>query len=171
MGFIKNTVRVLGIAGLVAGLLSGASLAESASAAIRHLKAEFSGRTLVTWDAQHGTQIEYLAGNGSTYLWRAGDKKIVSGQVRFDTMSLTSALQPRDAQKPTPVICYRYGGTWNPVTGKVSKSWECVRPETKRRHILDSASGDIFNLAGRDKPPVTLDKKKYDIKALLAKIH
>ncbi|WP_417607666.1 hypothetical protein [Primorskyibacter flagellatus] len=94
----------------------------------------------------HGTQIEYLAANGETFLWYPGNNRGVSGRWKLQIASY--GLE----------ICFLYGeGSYNPVTRERGGSWKCDMAAyyiLKRDEIV---SGNPFRLSR--KIPYVLPKK------------
>lgn len=116
---------------------------------------KLANQTVVTFDPGHGTQIEYYDADGSTFLWYPGNRVILPGQWK---------LKGKD-------ICYRYGAnTHNPVTGQSGGGWECMPSALHQSAIVETANGDVFGLAGRQKVPFRLSRKQTSIEALLKKI-
>jgi hypothetical protein len=47
----------------------------------------YGGYTVVYYEPQHGTQVEYYGKNGTSFLWYPGNTRIVSGGWRVDAHS------------------------------------------------------------------------------------
>lgn len=77
----------------------------------------FSDATIFNLDnEQHGTQVEYHSTDGRSYLWYPGNRSVVQGQWRVESVPGGTRL------------CYLYGpNTYNPVLGTRGGNWECRR--------------------------------------------
>ncbi len=130
-----------------------------------HFKAKLAGNTILSWDGKHGTQVEYLAPGGRTYLWYAGNLAVVTG-----TWSLRNREMPEwgGGSYQMPEICYAYAGaTYNPVTKK-SGGLECSELSHLSIFINEMAPGDPFRLSS-GKVPFVLDKRSATLDALYAR--
>ncbi len=128
-------------------------------------KAELAGKTILSWDGGHGTQVEYLAPGGRSYLWYPGNQAVVAG---------TWSLRNRELKEfgggsyQRPEICYNYSNaSYNPVTGK-SGGLECSELSNFSIYIEEMAPGDPFRLAS-GKVPFPLDKRSTTLDALFAR--
>jgi len=127
-------------------------------------RARLAGNTILSWDGKHGTQVEYLAPGGRTYLWYSGNLAVVTG-----TWSLRNREMPEwgGGSYQRPEICYVYSGaTYNPVTKK-SDGQECSPLSYFSIFINEMAPGDPFRLAS-GKVPFILDKRSATLDALYA---
>lgn len=129
-------------------------------------RAGLSGKTIHAWNGGHGTQIEYLAGNGRAYLWYPGNESVVVASW---------SLRNRDQKTigggsyQIPEICYTYSkATYNPVTRKSGGNLECSSLSVFSIYIDEMAPGDPFGLAS-GKVPFPLDKRSTTLDALYAK--
>jgi hypothetical protein len=97
---------------------------------------------------QHGTQVEYHAPNGKTYLWYPGNSKIVVGDWEI-----------RPSQHKSPELCYRYGtDTYNPVTRTDGGNWRCG---DIRYSDMDILRGNPFRLRPGDVPRRIENRFRY----------
>lgn len=113
----------------------------------------------MTFSVSHGTQVEYLAADGRTYLWYPGNRVVLNGAWRYAPI--------RAAAATLPGICFRYGAeTFNPSTGVTGGRWECEPLAIYRRGIVEAAPGDIFDLGRRASPPFALGRERTSLKAL-----
>ena len=103
----------------------------------------------------HGTQVEFHAANGKTYLWYPGNSRPVIGQWKVET----------DASG-TPALCYLYSrNSFNPVTRARGGNWECSRQNWI--YLGDSYKGDVFDLSSGRLPFTIPDRKFYTVDDLL----
>ncbi|MBD0416219.1 hypothetical protein [Oryzicola mucosus] len=133
---------------------------------LSQFKAGLSGQTIQAWNGGHGTQVEYLAANGRSYLWYPGNDKVVVGSW---------SVRNRDQKTigggsyQIPEICYTYSkATYNPVTGESGGELECSPLSTFSIYINEMAPGDPFRLASGS-VPFPLDKRSTTLDALYAK--
>ena len=142
---ITISVRRLFASLLVLGLCSLPALAQS----------NLVDKTQLFFGPGHGTQVEYLARGGTSYLWYPGNRVILRGDWKTEGNR----------------ICFRYGpNTYNPVTGQRGATWECQSLSDHRRFMTESRSGDVLGLAGRTKPPFTLDSRQVTLDALITAV-
>ncbi|MDQ7080738.1 MAG: hypothetical protein Q9M41_08745 [Paracoccaceae bacterium] len=109
------------------------------------LKAYISGNTRWTYDIFHGTQVEYNAADGKTFLWYPGNTRILPGRWEVRKGFIV------------PELCYLYGtNSYNPVTGLPGGKWEC---DTVKQlgYIIQ---GDPFGLS-HGLPTVIPDRHLY----------
>lgn len=107
----------------------------------------FAGRTTKNWSRWHGTQIEYLAADGRSYLWYPGNHVIVPGywKTKKDWAGNTQ-------------ICGLYGGdTYNPVTGERGGNWECYFAYDYLIEHEELVQGDPLRL--KQQVPFVMPKK------------
>lgn len=115
---------------------------------------QLGGFTNLTYESQHGTQIEYLADGGKAFLWYPGNRSVLEGRWK------------REGAR----MCFAYGGnTFNPVTGHQGGGWECMPYELYRGAISERAAGDIFALQDRRAVPFRLDAKRASLESLMAR--
>lgn len=119
------------------------------------LAQEVGGYTNMTYDYAHGTQVEYLARNGKSWLWYPGNEVILEGRWK---------RQGGD-------MCFAYGAnTYNPATGQSGGDFECMEFALFWGSIMERMPGDIFSLATRTAPPLKLNKERTRLEKLLARI-
>ncbi len=117
------------------------------------LRNAVSGATLVTRDPnsfvqEHGTQVEFHAEDGTSYLWYPGNRSIVIGNWRTQSSS-----------RGRTEICYRYGpSTFNPVTQRSGGSWECATRSFQNSEFLE---GNPFGLKVGPVPVLIQDRGIY----------
>jgi len=117
------------------------------------LAAPIGNQTTMTFDPGHGTQVEYVAADGTNYLWYPGNRVVLPGHWKLEGAN----------------ICFAYGAnTYNPVTGQHGPGFECERKADYLSHIVDRAAGDVFGLKGRGTVPFVLTKTRTTIAALRA---
>src|SRR3954465_1939640 len=93
---------------------------------------DLAGVTNMTHSTGHGTQVEYVAEGGKTYLWYPGNTKILKGQWKVEDDNM----------------CFAYGAnSYNPVT-KQRGGWECEPVRAYQGGIAEQVTGDPMGLAG-----------------------
>ncbi|WP_166415770.1 hypothetical protein [Cochlodiniinecator piscidefendens] len=97
----------------------------------------FSNSTRVSHNNfRHGTQYEYHAPDGTTYLWYPGNRSIVMGQWKVE--------RTRDGDN---TLCYLYGSSsFNPVTRQYGGNWECRKITSLDVAGDETIKGDPFSL-------------------------
>ena len=117
--------------------------------------ASYGNRTNLTFDPGHGTQVEYVAADGTNYLWYPGNQVVLPGHWQVNPAT----------------ICFAYGAnTYNPVTGQHGAGWECERKADYASFIVDHMSGDVFNLRHREGVPFPLPRTRATLAALLKQV-
>lgn len=137
------------------------SLAEfknkSGSLSVDAVRRYYSDRTIMNFDPIHGTQVEYIASDGSSYLWYPGNRIALPGH-----WSVERGLSENK-------LCYRYGAnTYNPATRQSGTNKECEDLSTSVLFMTEIVPGDRFGLkSGRI--PFVLDRGQTTIRALSEK--
>lgn len=115
------------------------------------LAAPIGNQTTMTFDPGHGTQVEYVAADGTNYLWYPGNRVVLPGHWKLEGAN----------------ICFAYGAnTYNPVTGQHGPGFECEPKSVYLGTIVERASGDVFGLRTRHAVPFVLGKARTTIAAL-----
>ncbi|MGJ0452254.1 MAG: hypothetical protein ACR65T_03340 [Methylocystis sp.] len=115
------------------------------------LRAQFAGLTRMTYDAGHGTQIEYNAPNGRSYLWYPGNSVILPAYWR---------MQGNE-------ICYLYpGASYNPVMQTRGGDWECQSAAHSLSQTKERMRGDPFGLSRTKRPPFVLSSDQTTFQEL-----
>jgi hypothetical protein len=110
------------------------------------------GTTTMSYSSGHGTQVEYVAPNGKTYLWYPGNANILKGQWKVEDGNM----------------CFAYGAnSYNPVT-KQRGGWECEPVGVYQGSISQQVSGDPMGLAGRRAVPFDLTGRASTLDQILA---
>lgn len=114
-----------------------------------------SGATAASNSRQHGTQVEYLAPDGRSFLWYPGNRSVLDGRWKVEKNGLGAD------------ICFVYSGrTFNPATGKSGANWEC---EFGGNYIVRQAEfvdGDPLGLRG-GKIPFVLSREWHTLADLM----
>jgi len=101
-----------------------------------------SGTTALSISENYGTQIEYLAPDGSSDLWFPGSPRTTPGH--WKVMASTSGA---------PVMCFLYGpNSYDPVLHAYGGNWECGPLQQYILHLHTLAIGDPFRLANGKVP-------------------
>jgi hypothetical protein len=108
----------------------------------------FSGRTIMTGDAQHGWQVEYTSPEGQAFLWYPGNERLAVGRWRVTT----SSREITGKTYRTAEVCFSYPEGRNPATGAGPGQEECENAWFAMGNSVFSSSewrsGDPFHLAG-----------------------
>ncbi len=92
---------------------AGAVQAHKMAASPAEVQKFLSNTTAKVWN-MHGTQIEYLAADGRTFLWYPGNAKVLPGRWKLQKASYGLEM------------CFLYGeATYNPITLQRGGNWEC----------------------------------------------
>ena len=114
----------------------------------------------MTYDTQHGTQVEYDAPNGKTYLLYPGNPVVVQGGWK-----LTKTDKPNVFD-----ICYLYpANSYNPATHQPGGSWECQIAGLFLGRVKEFKPGDVLGLARSPKAPFVLSREPTTLGALMAR--
>lgn len=130
------------------------------------------GKTWMSYEPRHGTQVTYIAADGSAFLWYPGNRVILPSrwaivQQRQHFMYDHPELGRMQSMESTAVICFQYAGTSaNPVTGNTS-GLECANSSVWQRYHHDSRQGDVLGLSTMVTPPFPLSKDKSTLALLL----
>jgi hypothetical protein len=117
--------------------------------------------TTLTYDPGHGSQVEYVAANGTNFLWYPGNAVVLPGHWKLRRAAGVKATQ----------ICFVYGpNTWNPVTGVVGAQWECEATSFYIALTVERAKGDVFGLAHRRTVPFVLSRGRASLADLLRRM-
>lgn len=151
---------------------TGPASVPSASADPEVVAAFFGDRTILTYSAQHGTQVEYIAANGETFLWYPGNDAILRGQFAVLWENASAEIDdPQEGRYRGQVklnyVCFRYGGnTYNPATGHRGGGYECGAYAQQRMTMKETRKGDVFGLSSRSSAPFPLGRDPQTIAAL-----
>ena len=134
------------------------------------------GKTWLSYDGRHGTQVTFIAADGRAFLWYPGNTVILPSRWTISERKDSFLYRhPGGAGQSfhmlqTAVICFQYGpNTYNPVTGNRSRP-ECGTPGTWQRTHFDERPGDPLGLARMKAPPFVLDKQKTTFDDLIARV-
>lgn len=132
-----------------------ASLFVALLAAVAAQAQPVGGYTNMSVDPAHGTQIEYVAAGGKSYLWYPGNTVILEGRWKREGDS----------------ICFAYGeNTYNPATGTQGGGWECMRFDIYWWVVEERVPADVFSLATRREAPFKLEPKRTTLERLIARV-
>ncbi len=124
------------------------------------LKNFISNKTIITYNRNFSTQIEFHSADGRTFLWFPGNQRIVRGLWKVQISVQSSPFSSKKYSVAN--LCYKYGpNTYNPVTKKSGGQWKCLNPGVVFKTKTAKRSGDTFGLLGRTKVPFILQRKKY----------
>jgi hypothetical protein len=156
-----NKIRALLLGTLALTLSASAPLAAGNKPYIidyAETKSLFVNKTMVTYDRAHGTQVEYIAANGKTYLLYPGNKVVVRGNWKLSKTKTPKVFE----------LCFKYGAnTYNPATGNSGGGWECQAAGFYLVDVVDTGEGDVLGLAAGKEPPFELSRRKASLQQLL----
>lgn len=151
------------IVALIVVALLGITAAKAEGDAIGYAetKSIIANETMMTYDPGHGTQVEYIAKNGKTYLLYPGNAKIVKGQWKLD----------RTANPNVFNLCFRYpSNSYNPVTKQAGGGWDCQPAGFYLMGVRDHLQGDVLGLSKSAQVPFVLEKRKTKLSDLMRKL-
>lgn len=144
-------------------VLTGSASAEGRPYLIGYAETKglFAGVTFVHYNRAHGTQVEYMAKNGKTYLLYPGNSVVVRGAWKLDRTDKPNVFS----------LCFKYpGNSYNPITKQAGGGWECQPAGFSLVDVVDSANGDVLGLAKSEGVPFVLSKRKARLTELLRKV-
>ncbi|MBJ3785251.1 hypothetical protein [Devosia sediminis] len=133
-------------------------LAQSSSQAEEQAKWEdfFVGKTLISFDEGHGTQVYFMGEDRHSYLFYPGNRVVLRGDFEFHWRG------------GRPVLCFRYGAnTYNPSTGEMGGNWACRAAEGWARNVTERATGDPLGLSRRRQVPFVLSAERTSFEELM----
>lgn len=148
----------------------------SAAADPEIVAAAFGDRTVLTHSAQHGTQVEYIAANGDSFLWYPGNDAILRGSFAVLWENASAEIDdPREGRYRGQVklnyVCFRYGAnTYNPAGGHRGGGYECGSYAQQRMTVKETRKGDVFGLSTRSSAPFPLGREAQTIAALQKRV-
>lgn len=154
----------------------GGTSLPSAAADPEVLAAFFGNRTILTHSAQHGTQVEYIAANGDSFLWYPGNDAILRGSFAVLWENASAEIDdPQEGhyrgQVKLNYVCFRYAAnTYNPVSGHRGGGFECGTYARQRETVKETRKGDVLGLATRDLAPFPLGREAQTIAALQKRV-
>lgn len=109
-----------------------------------------TNQTIIFFDKAHGTQVAYLADDGSEWLWYPTNRSALLGYWKTEN------------NNGAPLICFRYpNSSINPVTRVAGPQWECSLLANYDTRIVAKAEGDVFNLSSGKIPFVMNPRQTY----------
>ncbi|HEV7336067.1 MAG TPA: hypothetical protein VGO06_08875 [Bosea sp. (in: a-proteobacteria)] len=155
---------------------SGAASLPSADADPEIVAAFFGDRTVLTHSAQHGTQVEYIAANGDSFLWYPGNDAILRSTFAVLWENASAEIDdPQEGRYRGQVklnyVCFRYAAnSYNPATGHRGGGFECGTYARQRDAVKETRKGDVFGLATRSSAPFPLGREAQTIAALQKRV-
>ncbi|MGY9056478.1 MAG: hypothetical protein ACKVGZ_12895 [Alphaproteobacteria bacterium] len=104
----------------------------------------FKDRTIMTYDAFHGPQIEYRDNAGNSYLWHGSNIGVVKGRYTVGS-NLYCQIYPKN--------------TFNPMTNKYGGKTECFPIVLTTQQAVANAPRDPFGLSSSPRTPHPLTGK------------
>lgn len=123
--------------------------------AVQRTVADIVGHTLLHYDVEHGTQVEFYDALGLAYLWYPGNAEILVSHYR---------LRPGSGE-----ICFSYSNlVYNGERDEIGGNEWCHTSSDFRTHVRETVSGDPFQLQSRIAVPFILDPGLTTFAALRA---
>lgn len=146
-------------AAFVGQLLTAAAPSAASAQEAANIRSAYAGKTRMTYSSGHGTQVEYVAPDGRSFLWYPGNRTVLPGRWKLDI----------DADDPDDIsLCQLYpSSSYNPVTHTYGGSWECEDARRSLSRTKETLNGDPFGLARRRKPPFVLSREQTSFAELL----
>lgn len=121
----------------------------------------FAGKTRVSSAFDRGSQVSYMAPDGTIYLWFPGNPVVLRGQW---TLEESGGYRPYAGRPVSETnVCFFYGpNSPNAWTGQRGKP-ECLPAETLARWSQDRADGDVFGLSEKREVPFVLPPERTTI--------
>ncbi|MDB5530841.1 MAG: hypothetical protein JWR51_3944 [Devosia sp.] len=124
-------------------------------------KGIFANHTMMSYDSAHGTQVEFIASTGRTYLLYPGNTVIVKGSWRLDRTEKSDVFN----------ICFRYpSNSSNPATGNAGGDWECQIAGFYLGALREIIPGDQLGLSRGSEVPFVLSRARTNFTSLLRKL-
>jgi hypothetical protein len=124
-----------------------------------------SNYTRMTYDRSHGTQVEYNAPDGKSFLWYPGSRVVTPGRWKVD-----EALVP-DGSHSYVTMCYLYSASsYDPTDNSRGGKWECVPAVLAILRTKERVPGNPFRLGLSPQTPFILSPQETDLKSLLSQI-
>ena len=124
-------------------------------------KSLIANMTMMSYDRAHGTQVEFIARNGRTYLLYPGNTVIVKGEWKLNRTKKPNVFD----------MCFRYpSNTFNPATGQKGGGWECQAAGFYLRDIAEVKEGDVLGLSKSSAAPFELQRRKTSLSRLMRQL-
>ncbi len=170
-----------------AALQSGAAMTlEKARAALSNktnmtFGPDFTAPPIKRYDAAHnlisetpatptrgvGTQVEYVAPGGKSFLWFPANPLVVLGEWTLEEHTFKLGTREGLAIFNLVNLCFHYAGTGT-GPGAV-RGVSCSPAYSYLKRLRESVEGDIFGLSRRPSPPFILDRQQTTFDTLRKK--
>ncbi|MBW0005332.1 MAG: hypothetical protein JO216_17800 [Hyphomicrobiales bacterium] len=125
--------------------------------------AYISNFTRMTYDRSHGTQVEYNAPDGKSYLWYPGSRIITLGRWKVD-----EALAPDQSHRNVS-LCYLYSAqSYDPTNNIRGGNWECAPAVLAIIRTKERLPGNPFRLDLSPQAPFVMSPQATNLGTLLA---
>jgi hypothetical protein len=157
----RRTMSVIFV-GLALMTAARAAPAEDATSTAAKIRSAYAGKTRMTYSFGHGTQVEYVAPDGRSFLWYPGNRKAVPGRWKVAV----------DVDEPDEIsLCQLYpSASYNPVTRTFGGSWECEDARRALSRTRETLSGDALGLSRSRAPPFVLARDQTSLAELLRRV-
>ena len=115
----------------------------------------------------YGTQVEYVAPSGKSFLWFPANPLVVPGEWTLEEHPFRMQIREGVAVFNLVNLCFRYTptGTGPGAVGGVS----CSPAYSYLKRVRESVDGDIFGLSRHPSPPFVLDREQTTLDTLRKK--
>lgn len=128
----------------------------------------FVGATRVVSAADKGSQVSYMAPDGTVHLWFPGNGRVVRGRWSLEAAGYYVQILARPVDAVN--VCFVYGpDSYNAWTGERGRR-TCVPADSLKGLTQDRAEGDVFRLSQATAAPFVLPQERTTIAALKARI-
>lgn len=149
------------IAALVFTLFGAQSVTAEYVIGYDETKSLIANMTMMSYDRAHGTQVEFIARNGRTYLLYPGNAVIVKGEWKLNRTKKQNVFD----------MCFRYpSNTFNPATGQKGGGWECQAAGFYLGGMAEVKEGDVLGLSKSSAAPFELSRRKTSLSRLMRQL-
>ena len=151
--------KVLAVVAVLVG--TGSALPAAAGTLdLNQTREMIAGLTIMFYDRTFGTQVDYNAPDGATYLLFPGNAVVVKGSWKVTRTDKPNVFN----------MCFKYpANSYNPATGQAGGDWECQIAGFYLAKMVENMEGDVLGLSNRTEVPFVLARRKTTLAALIRK--
>ena len=178
LGRAVALLLTLGIAGCVSAEQQANVAAARAESGVRErglggmslsqARTFFAGTTRVVTANNLGSQVSYMAPDGSIYLWFPGNREVLRGRWSLEAAGRYVPVLGRPVEDTR--ICFEYGANTVNAWSRERGGKQCIPATMGMRMTQDQAAGDVFKLAQRTAVPFILPPSRTTIAAMQAQL-